>query len=177
VRIFTVGHSTRTLDELIAILAAHGVKLLVDVRRYPASRRHPHFARESLERALPAAGVAYAWVPALGGRRARREDSRHTAWANDQFAGYADHMETPEFEAAARAVIARAAPEGPAAVMCAEAHPSRCHRRLLADWRTAQGIAVDHLLDERHAEPHTLTPFARVEAGRVVYDVGQLPLG
>lgn len=176
-RIFTVGHSTRSLAELVEILSAHGVRLLVDIRRYPASRRHPHFSRESFEQRLP---LGYLWLDALGGRRSRRKDSPHTAWEVPAFAGYADHMETPGFLAAAAVLLERAAADGPAAVMCAEAHPSQCHRRVLSDWLVAQGHEVVHLLGVGRTEPHTLTSFARVvQEGarrRVVYDKGQLTL-
>jgi uncharacterized protein (DUF488 family) len=174
-RIYTIGHSTRSLDELVAILRAHGVELLADVRRFPASRRHPHFAGESLAAALPEAGIGYLWLEALGGRRSRRPGSPHNAWRIAGFAAYADHLDTPEFEQAARTLIERAR-DRTAAVMCAEALPERCHRRLIADWLKAQGHEVIHLLDERRARPHELPGFARVVNGRLLYDGGQLGL-
>lgn len=171
-RLFTVGHSTRSLDELVAILRSHGVARIADVRRFPASRRHPHFARESLERSLPEAGIDYRWFPGLGGRRSRRQDSPHTAWRVKGFAAYADHLDSPEFEEAIGALVAWAS-ERPAAVMCAEALPERCHRRLIADWLTARGDEVVHLLDETRSRPHEIPDFARVEGGRLIYDGGQ----
>ena len=178
-RIYTVGHSTRSLEELVEVLRAHGVELLVDVRRFPGSRRHPHFARESLERALPEAGIEYLWLEGLGGRRARRKgrkDSPHTAWRVAGFASYAEHMETGEFREAAETLLERAR-ETTAAVMCAEALPERCHRRLLADWLTVRGAEVVHLLDRERTRPHELPEFARVEeGGRLVYDGGQMEL-
>ncbi|HSL82766.1 MAG TPA: DUF488 domain-containing protein [Thermoanaerobaculia bacterium] len=177
--IYTVGHSTRGLPELVAVLRAHGVELLVDVRRSPGSRRHPHFSRESLERALPAAGIAYLWLEGLGGRRPGRrsgtERSPHTAWRVPGFASYADHMETDEFREAAAVLLARAS-HATAAVMCAEALPERCHRRLLADWLTVQGAEVVHILDEHRTRPHELPDFARVEGTRLIYDGGQMEL-
>lgn len=170
--IYTVGHSTRTLEELVAILGAHEIELLVDVRRFPASRRHPHFARESLERALPAAGVGYLWLEDLGGRRTRRAGSPHTAWRVAGFAAYADHMDTEPFERAMATVLERAR-EHRTAVLCAEALPERCHRRLIADWLTARGVEVIHLLDATRTRRHELPDFARVESERVIYDGGQ----
>lgn len=174
-RIYTVGHSTRRLEELVAMLRARGVKLLVDVRRFPGSRRHPQFSRESLEPALPEAGIAYLWLDGLGGRRPGRAGSPHTAWKVGGFASYAEHMETDEFREAAAVVLDRAQ-KATAAVMCAEALPERCHRRLLADWLTVRGLQVVHLLDERRTRPHRLPDFARVDGERLVYDGGQMEL-
>lgn len=170
-RVFTVGHSTRSTEELIAILRAAGVRVLVDVRRFPGSRRHPQFGREALAAALGEAGITYRWVEALGGRRSRRAGSPHVAWENAGFAGYADHMDTAEFrDAAARELLSSTEPT---AVMCAEAHPSQCHRRLISDWLVAHRVEVVHLLDARGTVAHSLTPFARVVDGdRVVYDRG-----
>jgi uncharacterized protein (DUF488 family) len=174
--LFTVGHSTRSIDELLALLAEHGVELLVDVRRFPGSRRHPHFAREALSAAASGAGIEYRWVEALGGRRSRRKDSPHTAWKVAAFAGYADHMATPEFQAAAGELLAAAGARA-VCVMCAEARPEQCHRRLIADHATAQGTPVTHILAPRRTALHRLPDFARVVDGRVIYDVGQLSLG
>lgn len=174
-KLYTVGHSTRSLAELVAILRAHCVELLVDVRRFPASRRHPHFSRQSLERGLSAAGIGYLWLEGLGGRRPGRKDSPHTAWRVAGFSSYADHMESAEFEQAARKLLDRAR-EATAAVMCAEALPERCHRRLLSDWLTVRGVQVVHLLDETRTRPHELPDFARVEGERLVYDGGQMAL-
>jgi uncharacterized protein (DUF488 family) len=165
--VFTVGHSTRTLAELRALLAEHGIRLLVDVRRFPASRRHPHFSGPSLAEALRAAGVGYRHEPDLGGRRSPVPGSRNLGWRNEGFRGYADHMATAPF----REALARVAAEpGPVAVMCAEAVPWRCHRQLIADALLAQGDRVRHILAEGRAEEHRLTPDARIEpGGRVVY--------
>src|SRR5262249_55548266 len=131
VTVYTLGHSTRTAEELIALLQRHGIGGVADVRRYPASRRHPQFAREALQESLPAAGVRYDWLPALGGRRPVRPDSPHVAWREAGFRGYADHMETPEFAEGLSVLLALAA-ERPTAIMCAEAVPWRCHPQLLA---------------------------------------------
>src|SRR5579871_674121 len=142
--VYTIGHSTRSLEELLAILAAHGVERLADVRKVPRSRRHPHFAAESLVRALPAAGVAYRHFPDLGGLRRPLPNSTNNAWQEPGFRGYADYMQTPEF-AAALETLMRFAAEAPACVMCAEAVWWRCHRRLLADALVARGLEVRHL--------------------------------
>lgn len=174
-RIFTVGHSTRSLEELLTLCRAHGIELIADVRRFPASRRHPHFAKAALEDALAAAAIGYAWLPGLGGRRSRRVGSPHTAWRVAAFAGFADHMETEEFLEAAQTLLAHAR-EARTAVMCAEALPRECHRRLIADWLTVQGNEVDHILGEKRVERHRLPDFARIEGERILYDGGQLPL-
>ncbi len=174
--LYTVGHSTRSIDELLALLAEHGIELLVDVRRFPGSRRHPQFARQALAASLAGAGLEYRWVESLGGRRSRRPDSPHTAWRVAGFAGYADHMDTPGFQAAAAELLAAARTRA-VAVMCAEARPEQCHRRLIADHATAQGTPVSHILAPRRTALHQLPDFARVVDGRVIYDVGQLSLG
>lgn len=138
--------------------------MLVDVRRYPASRRHPQFGRETLAASLAGAGIGYVHEPDLGGRRAARPDSQHTAWRVEAFRGYADHMETPEFAAALARLMRRAA-ETPTVILCAEAVPWRCHRRLISDALVARGAEVLHILSPGHAEPHELDPNARVLPG------------
>jgi uncharacterized protein (DUF488 family) len=175
-RLFTVGHSTRSLAELLGACAAHGVGAIADVRRFPGSRRSPHFARQSLEQALPAEGIGYRWIPALGGRRRRARDAPPSAWRVDAFAAYADHMRSAEFRAGLDQLFAAMA-SGPTAIMCAEASPYRCHRRLISDWAELHGIEVLHILDERRCERHQLTPFARRDGDDVVYEPsGQLEL-
>lgn len=166
--VFTVGHSTRTLDEFVDILRAHAIKMLADVRTVPRSRRHPWFAREELAGSLPEHGITYIHLPELGGLRKPRADSPNTAWRNDSFRGYADYMATPEFEAGIERLVelARAART---AVMCAEAVPWRCHRSLISDALVARGHEVVHLLSATSARQHTLTPFARIEGGRPTY--------
>lgn len=167
-RVLTVGHSTRSLDELLALLSANGVEILVDVRTAPRSRRHPQFDREALPPPLRAAGIAYEHVRALGGLRRSRPDSVNTAWQNAGFRGYADHMQTDEFEAGFARLLEIAHHAG-TAVMCAEAVPWRCHRSLLADALVARGVMVEHILSATQREPHRLTAWARVDAGRVTY--------
>jgi uncharacterized protein (DUF488 family) len=168
-QVFTAGHSTRPAAELLAMLQEAVVELLVDVRRFPGSRRHPQFAREALAAALAGAGITYTHEPALGGRRAPRSDSPHTAWRNAGFRGYADHMETAEFRDALARLEALAA-ERPTAILCAEAVPWRCHRRLIADALLARGWDVAHLLAPGRSEPHVLHPEAQVlPDGRLLY--------
>jgi uncharacterized protein (DUF488 family) len=166
--LFTIGHSTRSFDELLGLLRAHGVTLLADVRTVPLSRRVPHFDRIVLAAELPARGLEYAHLPALGGRRRPRLDSTNTGWRDDAFRGYADHMATEEFNAALDGLL-ELARDRDVAVMCAEAVPWRCHRNLLSDALVARGVPVRHILGPAQAQPHTLTPFAHVEGDRVTY--------
>jgi uncharacterized protein (DUF488 family) len=167
-RLWTIGHSTREIDELVELLRAHGVRHLVDIRTLPRSRRHPQFDRESMPAALASAGVAYTHRPGLGGLRKPRPDSTNTAWRNAAFRGYADYMQTPEFERDLTGLVALAARER-VAIMCAEAVPWRCHRSLVADALVARGVDVRHITSLTRAEPHALTPFARVDGARVSY--------
>ena len=168
-QLFTVGHSTRTLGELIQICGAHGVGGIADVRRFPGSRRSPHFARQSLEESLPAHGLRYVWIPELGGRRRRAGVAPPSAWRVPAFAAYAEHLNSPEFRAGFERLRAAMA-AGPTAIMCAEASPYRCHRRLISDWAELHGIEVVHLLGEKRRERHHVTPFAARAGDGVVYD-------
>jgi len=177
--LFTAGHSNRTIEEFIALLKGAGVERAVDIRRYPASRKWPHFNAEALAVSLPEAGIEYVGLPELGGRRKAKSDSRHTAWKSETFRAYADFLESRE----ARDAIARveeAARAGPAAVFCAEAVPWRCHRSLVADALVARGWEVTDLIAPGSSRPHALPAFARVDGTDVIYDVGAdapLPLG
>jgi uncharacterized protein (DUF488 family) len=164
----TVGHSTRPVQDLIEMLKAHGVTRLIDVRAIPKSRYNPQYNRDALEQSLPAAGIAYEHRKSLGGLRHPRKDSRNTAWRNDSFRGYADYMQTPEFESALDALIETASHE-PTAIMCAEAVPWRCHRSLISDALAARGHQVEHIMTPTQSNPHTLTSFARVEGTSVTY--------
>lgn len=166
--IWTIGHSTRTQEAFLSLLEAHGIRLLADVRHYPGSRRFPHFNRERLKPAVEEAGVRYAHLPGLGGRRKARPDSPNTAWRNEAFRGYADYMETPAFREAAER-LETLAREAPAAVMCAEAVWWRCHRSMIADWLKSRGWTVLHILDEGRAEEHPYTPPARIVRDRLTY--------
>jgi uncharacterized protein (DUF488 family) len=173
--VYTVGHGTRTIEELGAVLKSADVSRLVDVRRFPGSRRHPHFAREALEASLPSMGIAYDWRgEALGGRRSSKDlgrPSRHPAWRNEAFRGYADYMDSRDFRSALEELERDAASE-PLAMMCAETLWWRCHRRLVADALTVHGLDVVHLINPSEAQNHKLHPSLRVEDGRPVYDVG-----
>ncbi|HET9708218.1 MAG TPA: DUF488 domain-containing protein [Gemmatimonadales bacterium] len=167
--VYTIGHSTREFPEFLRLLESQGIGHLVDVRRYPASRRHPQYARAALEEALLAAGIAYTHEQDLGGRRQPRPDSPHSGWRSPSFRGYADYMDTDAFQAALGRLIALAS-ESRTAVMCAEAVPWRCHRQLIADALVARGHDVGHILSETRVDAHRLTPFARIESdGRVRY--------
>ncbi len=166
--VFTVGHSTRSLQEFADLLAAHGVKRLIDVRTIPKSRHNPQFNRENLAEALLHLGVEYSHMAGLGGLRHARRDSINTAWRNASFRGFADYMQTPEFEASLEKLI-EAAAERPVAIMCAEAVPWRCHRSLIADALSARGVRVEHITSITRAEHHSITPFAKVSEARVTY--------
>jgi uncharacterized protein (DUF488 family) len=174
-RILTVGHSNHPLEKLLVLLEAHGVERILDIRRFPASRRWPHFAASALARSLPAAGVDYVGLPELGGRRRPRPDSPHTAWREVAFRGYADFMDTPEFAAGLDRVEGLAR-EKRSALMCAEALPWRCHRSLVADALLARGWDVEDLFPTGPPRRHELPGFARQMGSRVIYDVGELPL-
>ncbi len=166
--VLTVGHSALPLEEFVGLLQAHGVTLVVDVRKMPRSRRNPQFNRDSLPASLHAAGISFVDLPELGGLRRRRPDSPNGGWKNASFQGYADYMLTPEFEHSLQELIERARGER-AALMCAEAVPWRCHRSLIADALTVRGIPVEHILTAKRTQPHTLKPWARVEGTRITY--------
>lgn len=166
--VLTVGHSTRSLDELAGLLTANHVEEVWDVRTAPGSRRLPHFRKAVLEVELPERGIAYRHVKELGGLRKARPDSTNTGWRNASFRGYADYMETPEFEAALDALVEAQAGRR-LAVMCAEAVPWRCHRSLIADALVARGVEVLDLISEAPPRPHRMTPFAVVEDGAIRY--------
>jgi uncharacterized protein (DUF488 family) len=166
--IFTVGHSTRPIEEFVHLLEAHGVQRLIDIRTVPRSRTNPQFNRDTLPASLKTAGIEYLHMPELGGLRHARPDSPNTAWRNDSFRGYADYMQTQEFAGAIERLIEIGARKQ-VAVMCAEAVPWRCHRSLVADALTARGISVEDILIATRRQPHQLTPFARVEGTRVWY--------
>lgn len=167
--LFTIGHSTRTLEELIEALQAHSIQTLVDIRSFPMSRRLPHFNRESLETTPPAAGIRYVWVKELGGRRKKSlVDSPNLALRNDSFRNYADYMLTPEFENAIAELI-KLADESRTAYMCAERVYFRCHRMLVSDWLVAHGHEVLHIDDAKPPKPHQLMQEARLIDGKLIY--------
>jgi uncharacterized protein (DUF488 family) len=167
--LYTIGHSTRTLDELVSALQAHGMKTLVDIRAFPMSRRLPYFNREALESSLPDRGIRYLWMQALGGyREATRKDSPHTALRSANFRNYADYTLTPEFERAA-AELVELGSKSPTAYMCAERVYFRCHRMIVSDWMVANGHQILHIDAEGPSRPHKLLPEARVIDGQLIY--------
>ena len=177
--ILTIGHSTRALDDFVDMLRANDVTVLIDIRRFPGSRRQPQFNSESLAAALKEAGIEYEHVVELGGRRVPSDGSTNHALRNPQFRGYADHMATPEFQTALDRLLERGKTDV-LAVMCAEAVPWRCHRSLLADAITARGVPVEHIIGARNRLPHRPTKGMRAEGPDVTYpardDQPRLPL-
>jgi uncharacterized protein (DUF488 family) len=174
--IHTIGHGTKTSDELTAVLLAAKVEKLVDVRRHPGSRRHPHFSREQLEQTLPRAAIEYEWWgESLGGRRRGDPESRHPAWRNASFRAYADHMDTAEFRSSL-VELERVAEARATAIMCSETLWWNCHRRLIADALTLRGSEVVHIMGVDDLQSHKLHPSVRKDdEGWPVYDVGETP--
>jgi uncharacterized protein (DUF488 family) len=173
--IYTIGHSNRTLEEFIALLIAHGVRQVADIRTVPKSRHNPHFSGEALAESLPEAGIAYVRFAGLGGFRHAKKDSKNLGWRNASFRGYADYMETAEFAQALEALEKRAR-EKPTAIMCAEAVPWRCHRSLVADALAVAGWDVRDIMTSASAPPHRLTPFLVVADGKLTYPGAQTTL-
>ena len=167
--LYTIGHSTRTLDELIEALRAHSIRTLVDIRAFPMSRRLPHFNRENLETTLPAAAIQYVWMKALGGyRKKSREDSPNIGLRNQSFRNYADYMLTDDFQDAA-AELVRLGEQAPSAYMCAERVYFHCHRMLVSDYLVAHGHEVMHIDATGPAKPHKLTAEGRMIDGQLIY--------
>jgi len=166
--VLTIGHSTRAIGEFIGLLQAHEVKRLVDVRTIPKSRHNPQFNREDLRESLRAAKISYLHLPKLGGLRHPHKDSINIGWRNASFRGFADYMQTPEFEAALQRLI-RLGQTKRTAIMCAEAVPWRCHRSLIADALTVRGIQVEHIMSMKNRHLHEITPFARVRGKSITY--------
>lgn len=166
--VLTIGHSTRPIEAFLRLLRSHGVERVVDVRTVPRSQRNPQFNRDVLPAALEDAGIAYTHLAGLGGLRHPKGDSPNTGWRNPSFQGFADYMQTADFEQGLAALIDVARGER-VAVMCAEALPWRCHRSLISDALTVRGISAAHILDEKPARPHRLTPWAHVEGTVITY--------
>lgn len=173
--VMTVGHSTRSLEEFVHLLEAHGVRQVVDVRTVPRSRHNPQFNKTSLPKALKKTGLRYLHMPELGGLRHAKPDSLNTGWRNASFRGYADYMQTPEFAKAIDELIELAKQER-IAIMCAEAVPWRCHRSLIGDALTVRGIRVEDIMSPTRRQIHTLTSFAKVCGIEVTYPAEELPL-
>jgi uncharacterized protein (DUF488 family) len=171
--IFTIGHSTRPIDEFIRLLKAHGVQRVVDVRTIPRSRHNPQFNRAQLASALHRGKIHYRHMPGLGGLRRARPDSPNAGWRNASFRGYADYMQTSEFEDNLEGCIDLAKQER-VVLMCAEAVPWRCHRSLIADALLARGINASEITSCIRTRPHSLTPFARVKGTHVTYPAARM---
>lgn len=173
--IFTVGHSTRPVEQLVELLHKNDIQLLADVRTAPGSRRMPHFNRLALERLLAAEGIRYVHLPQLGGLRKPRSDSPNGGWLNSSFRGYADYMHEPAFWKALDGLIALAN-DSTVAIMCAEAVPWRCHRNLIADALTVRGLEVRHIIGDAQPRVHRLNPMATVNAGWITYPPSPRPM-
>lgn len=168
ITIWTIGHSTRTAEEFGEILLAHEIKVLVDVRSFPGSRRYPQFNKPELAKSLSALGIEYRHERRLGGRRTPRPDSHNTAWKNASFRAYADHVESEEFRRGVDELLEVGA-NARTAVMCAEAVWWRCHRSLIADYLKAEGHTVLHIVDQSRTEEHPFTSAARIVDGKLSY--------
>jgi len=168
-RIWTIGHSTRAIDEFISLLEENEIKLLADVRAWPGSKRYPQFNKDALAESLNAHGIRYEHFPELGGKRKSKPDSRNTAWRNASFRGYADYMETEQFQEGIERLLGVAAEAGPTGIMCAEAVWWRCHRSLIADYLKVRGVEVLHVLGANKVEPHPYTSAARIVDGELSY--------
>lgn len=170
--VFSIGHSNRPIEEFINLLVEHRVQRLLDIRTVPKSRHNPQFGQDQLPAALAQAGIAYQYIAALGGLRHPRKDSPNAAWRNKSFRGYADHMQTGEFNASVDDVAGMAGGER-CALMCAEAVPWRCHRSMVADALAVRGITVEHIINRGKTRPHVLTPFAQVAGTAILYPPGE----
>jgi uncharacterized protein (DUF488 family) len=175
-RIWTIGHSTRSIDDFIAALKANEIKLVADVRLLPGSKRHPQFNKEALANSLGKSATSYEHFPELGGRRKSKPDSHNTAWRNEAFRGYADYMETKEFQNGIDRVLNLAEQTGRTAIMCAEAVWWRCHRSLISDFLKVREIDVIHILDAKKTQVHPFTSAARMVEGRLSYRSNELLL-
>ena len=173
-RIWTIGHSTRTIDEFASLLKENEINLLADVRAWPGSKRYPHFNKDALAESLSAQGIRYEHFPELGGKRKSKPDSRNTAWRNASFRGYADYMETEQFQKGIERLLDVAANASPTAIMCAEAVWWRCHRSLVADYLKARGVEVLHVLGSNKVDSHPYTPAARIVNGELSYGADSL---
>ena len=173
-RIWTIGHSTRAIDEFISLLKENEIKLLADVRAWPGSKRYPQFNKDALAESLTAHGIRYEHFPELGGKRKSKPHSRNTAWRNASFRGYADYMETEQFQKGIDRLLDVAAKVGPTAIMCAEAVWWCCHRSLIADYLKSRGTEVLHILGANKVDPHPYTPAAQIVNGKLSYAADSL---
>ena len=168
--LFTIGHSTHSLEQFLALLSQHEMKLLVDVRRFPGSRKHPQFNRDALAVSLPQSGVGYRWIEALGGRRKTMDDaaSENFGLRNESFRNYADYMATDAFQEGVKLLLEEGERRR-TAYMCSEGLYWRCHRRLVSDYLMANDVAVQHIMPNGELRPHTLTTGAKIADGKVTY--------
>lgn len=174
--IYTIGHSTREIDEFIALLRQHDIRQLVDIRTIPKSRRNPQYGQEQLKQSLEEAGIRYVYMKSLGGLRSKSKDSINDAWRNASFRNYADYMQTDEFKSGVEELIDLAS-ETTTAIMCAEAVPWRCHRSLVSDALLARGIESCEIISAKSSRPHKMTPFAVVDGTDITYPKSALPKG
>jgi len=174
--VFTIGHSTRPIDEFLDLLRAHAIRQLLDIRTIPKSRRNPQFNTDSLAASLAAAGIRYVHMKDLGGLRHPARNSLNLGWRNASFRGFADYMQTPQFSAALGQAIHLAEETSPTVLMCAEAVPWRCHRSLVADALIVRGIRVLEIISAAEPKEHALTPFAHVRGTRITYPADQRSL-
>ena len=172
--LWTIGHSTRAIEDFVELLRAHDIRLLADVRGIPYSRWNPQFNTDTLGKSLEQAGLRYLTFGGLGGRRKARPDSINVGWQNTSFRGYADYMQTPPFWQALESLLELASTTR-TAIMCAEAVPWRCHRSLIADALVSRGWTVRHIFTPGKADPHHLTPFAAISRGTLTYPAPILP--
>jgi uncharacterized protein (DUF488 family) len=166
--VYTIGHSNRPIDEFLDLLREHGIERVLDIRTVPKSRHNPQFGQDQLPASLAQAGIGYEYIRELGGLRKARKDTPNGAWRNASFRGYADHMQSAEFNEHVD-IVARMAQSTRCALMCAEAVPWRCHRSMVADALAARGVPAEHIINKGKTKPHTLTPFAHVEGTRITY--------
>lgn len=166
--IWTIGHSTRPIEEFLALLAEYGIQTVADVRSFPGSRKYPQYGKDALAETLSEHGIGYQWFQILGGRRRVAANSPNTAWRNASFRGYADYMSTPEF-AQGLTELLELAGRSRTALMCAEAVWWRCHRSMVSDALCVRGIKVLHIMDAKHSAVHPMTSPARIEDGQLTY--------
>jgi uncharacterized protein (DUF488 family) len=168
--LFTVGHSTQTLAAFLELLSEHGIRRLADIRRFPGSKKYPHFNSDTLGSALEQTGVRYRWIEALGGRRGKQTSAstENLGWRNESFRNYADYMRTADFQTGIAELLEFAGHDR-TAFMCSESVFWRCHRRLVSDYLLARGIQVRHIMPSGELHPHTLTSGAVIHGGLLSY--------
>ena len=167
-KMFTIGHSTRPIDEFVALLKQHDIRQLIDIRTVPRSRHNPQYEQTALQKSLPKSGITYLYMKDLGGLRPKVKESANRGWHNESFRNYADYMQTKEFSSGI-AELMKYAEKLPTAIMCAEAVPWRCHRSLVGDALVVRGVDVKDIMSETSTRPHTLTSFAKAQGTTITY--------